>query len=392
MNSENLASAKIKSVANNISNYISTNVSKGNIVKYFLITLIIFLIVMIIVYIVNKLNYQSTKCSNLEILYERPANLKNVNLDDPEINDKCLYDFYIKTAYNACALGDFKNTYVNTCALKAVIKQGVRCLDFEIYDVNNTPVVSVSVNNDYNFKQSFNSVAFSEVLDVINNYAFSNATCPTFNDLLLLHLRIKTNNISTINLIADTILNKIGNKLLDKRYSYECEGDNLGKVPIKTLLTKNNTITPSIIIIVDKSNPNIENSKLDEYVNIASTSRFMRQLRDYDVKNTPNFEELKDYNKRNMTISFPDLTAQDNNVSFNSQKEYGIQLVGMCYQNYDPNLQFYENFFSSYRSAFVLKPEHLRYVEVTVPAPVPQNPKLSYATKDISADFYNFKI
>ena len=32
--------------------------------------------------------------------------------------------------------GSYKNDYVNLCALKSCIKQGARCLDFEIYSVN----------------------------------------------------------------------------------------------------------------------------------------------------------------------------------------------------------------------------------------------------------------
>ena len=42
--------------------------------------------------------------------------------------------------------------------------------------------------------------------------------------------------------------------------------------------------------------------------------------------------------------------------------------------------------------AFVLKPEALRYVIVTIDAPPPQNPDLSYATRTISSDYYSFEI
>ena len=46
-----------------------------------------------------------------------------------------LQDYYIKTAYNCCSGGSYKNDYVDTDILKSVLKQGVRCLDFEIYSV-----------------------------------------------------------------------------------------------------------------------------------------------------------------------------------------------------------------------------------------------------------------
>ena len=44
----------------------------------------------------------------------------------------------------------FKNTYVDTCALKEIIGQGVRALDFQIYSVDNLPVIAVSsIGCDY---------------------------------------------------------------------------------------------------------------------------------------------------------------------------------------------------------------------------------------------------
>ena len=40
--------------------------------------------------------------------------------------------------------------------------------------------------------------------------------------------------------------------------------------------------------------------------------------------------------------------------------------------------------------AFALKPQALRYVPVTIPDPTPQNPNYSYATRNVSSDYYNF--
>ena len=33
-----------------------------------------------------------------------------------------LYDYYIKTAYNCCSGGSYKNDYVNICNLKNILK------------------------------------------------------------------------------------------------------------------------------------------------------------------------------------------------------------------------------------------------------------------------------
>ena len=84
-------------------------------------------------------------------------------------------------------------------------------------------------------------------------------------------------------------------RLLDESYSYENGGKNLGADKIANFSKK-------VIIAVDKSNPIFVDTPLDEYVNIASNSVFMRALNNYDVKFTPDFSELIDFNKKNMTL------------------------------------------------------------------------------------------
>ena len=67
-------------------------------------------------------------------------------------------------------------------------------------------------------------------------------------------------------------------------------------------------------------------------------------------------------------------------------------MVGMCYQNYDSNLEYYETFFASAGYSFVLKPETLRYSLTTIAPPTAQNPDVSYADKTYQSDYYNFSI
>jgi len=69
--------------------------------------------------------------------------IRPINTGDPDCSGN-LYDYYIKTAYNACSGGNYKNDFVNVCNLINVLKQGVRCLDFEIYSIGNQPVVATS--------------------------------------------------------------------------------------------------------------------------------------------------------------------------------------------------------------------------------------------------------
>ena len=49
--------------------------------------------------------------------------------------------------------------------------------------------------------------------------------------------------------------------------------------------------------------------------------------------------------KKNMTLSMPDLSAYDTNPSAALNFGYGCQWVGMCFQNFDANMEFYSLFF-----------------------------------------------
>merc|ERR1711907_56946 len=90
---------------------------------------------------------------------------------------------------------------------------------------------------------------------------------------------------------------------------------------------------------------------------------------------------ITDYNKKNMSVVLPDTQANNYNPDFNISKEYGCQFIAMSYQNFDTNLEVYNEFFDSNRSAFVLKPQNLRYIPVTIEKPPPQNPELSYEAR-----------
>ena len=85
----------------------------------------------------------------------------------------CLLNYNIKTAYNCCAVNTFKNSWVSECALIHCIKVGARCLDFEIYSMNDSPVIGFSSReNNLNIKESFNKIDLHKAMNIINNKAF----------------------------------------------------------------------------------------------------------------------------------------------------------------------------------------------------------------------------
>lgn len=353
--------------------------------NFFLWGLIIIFIIAISAWIYTKTTLQNKNCITMDSLYTDFAKVYTINPAN-EVHTHNLRDYYIKTAYNACSAGQFKNDFVDICALKNCLRQGVRCIDLEIYSVDNKPVIATSSVDDYSVKETYNSIPFADALNVINNYAFSGGTSPNSGDPLILHLRIMSKNAPIYKTMADLFETTFQKRLLGPNYSYENHGKNIGEMPIKDLMGK-------VIIIVDKSNGMFESTELDEYVNIASNSVFMRALRySSGVKYTPDMSELTEFNKKCMSICLPDISEDNTNPSASLAIKCGCQMVAMCTQNFDANMEYYDMFFDEAGSAFVLKPAELRYIPVTIPAPTPPPASYSYKERPVSTNFYSFTI
>lgn len=365
-------------------NLINDKVIETNIVMLISYTIVIVIIISAILYGTTVIRKNNSNCNRLQNLYNQFPKLSSIDINNDYYSYN-LRDYYIKTAYNACCAGNFKNDYVNICALKNAIKQGARCLDFEIYSVNDKPVIAVSDSKDYFTKGTYNSIPFESAMDIIANYAFSNGTCPNFNDPLLLNFRIMSNNKKIYDSMAKILYSKLQNRMLDKQYSYEYEGKNLSSVPITTLAGK-------VIIIVDRKNSLYQETPLNEYINMASSSVFLRNYNFSQIKNIQDYNELIEYNKKNMTIITPDNTGNIQNPSSALGMTYGCQFIAMALQKKDNNLDYYNKLFEDQNSAFILKPENLRYIPVTIPVPPPPNPKYSYAKRSVKTDAYSFDI
>ena len=155
--------------------------------------------------------------------------------------------------------------------------------------------------------------------------------------------------------------------------------------PLKNFLNK-------VIIIVDKSNPLFEDTKLVEYVNLCSNSVFMRSLRYKDMAFTHDVNSVIEYNKKHMTIVLPNVSSKNNNPKPGLLMKMGAQCVGMSFQNFDSNLEYYDLYFSQAGYAFVLKPTRLRYIKETMDQPDPPPEEYSYKTRNIKSSYYDFNI
>ena len=160
-----------------------------------LIFIMAIIIIMLIRFFYNMSVLETTTCKTFGKMYGN-VNGKIQPMNDIDDFKYLLRDYYIKTAYNCCSTGDYKNGIVSTCALKDVLKQGARALDFEIYSIGNEPVVATSTDDDnYYVKETFNTVQFQEVMSILTSYAFSGGSVPNPSDPLIIHLRFKSTNI-----------------------------------------------------------------------------------------------------------------------------------------------------------------------------------------------------
>jgi hypothetical protein len=320
----------------------------------FIITVITLTIILIsILYYFYYSGLRSRHCKNMGSIYG-DLNGKIRSIDNSEQFNYSFKDYYIKTAYNCCSAGNYKNDYVDLCVMKNLLKQGVRGLDFEIFSIDDQPVIATSTSDSYCIKETFNYINFVDAINVIRDYAFSTSTAPNSSDPIIIHLRIKSTNQEMYKNFAK-LLKNYDSILLSKDYDSEFYGKNLGDVEIHKLMGK-------VVIIVDRSNISfLETPDFYKFINMTSNSRFMRALHYYDINYPASRNELINYNKKNMTIGMPDKGANPENPSSVVMREMGCQLLAMRYSKIDANIEENNMFFNDNGYAFVLKPESLRY-------------------------------
>lgn len=344
--------------------------------------LCIMIILCIIIYWASQ--YKKGGCSSVSL-----STLKGISNDSNFT--KALRDYHIKSSYNSCSTGDFQNDWVSLCALENVIKHGCRFLDFEIYFVDGKTVVATSNSNKVTEKGTYNSLPIDSVIKTIADKAISNSMytddCPNSNDPLFLHFRIKSNHIEVYDDIANAIVKYLDSKLLPNQYSYENKGKNLGAEPLQTF-------TGKVIIMVDKVESNhIRATKMEELTNIMGNSAFLHSLRYDDIVYTPDMDEMIYFNKKNMTIAYPNLSYDaKNSKNYDSTiiMKYGVQMPAMCFQFSGPLLDAYNEIFKN--AAFYLKKEELRYIPVEVKEAEPIDEKLTYGYNSYSTNYYNFDL
>ena len=224
--SSKLASATLAASA--LTSSIYAGIKSSDPLQVGLIIVLLLVLAVAIWYIIYKVNQKQNEIASTYVITNN--NLKTfggsvtVANSSVDVSTLPLRNFYIKTALNCCCLGEWKNNYVDVLPLKSALADGYRCLDFEIYSEDNKPVVAASTRGSYYYKETYNSIPFSDAMAAISQIAFSTTKAVNSTDPLFIHLRIKSNNPKIIPEIVSVINAQFGNKLLGPDYHYLFNG------------------------------------------------------------------------------------------------------------------------------------------------------------------------
>ena len=314
--------------------------------------------------------------------------LTSMNPEDSQSRFK-LRDYYIKSAYNAFNPEKFKNSTVSMNAGLYVLARGCRFIDFEVFSVDNQPVIASSSVNSFNYKETYNHIPVSEAFEVLGSYAFSGSKCPNPNDPFIIHMRIMSRNVTMYDNLAKIIAQSktMARNLLGAKYGREYHSKDLGDENVSALMGK-------VILMVDGANPVYRNTKLFELINMSSKSLFLSKYTFFGVKNVGDPQAFKDANKKNMCLVVPDKSGRPINDGHNGPFTWGCQIVAMCFQEEarEEKLKAYEDKFDSVGYAFILKPEDLRYVPITIAPPKPAPKEHSFENRPAEAPGVKFTL
>ena len=249
---------------------------------------------------------------------------------------------FIKTAYNCCCNGDFKNGYVDQCALTNCAKQGVRALDFTIYSLHGEPVIGTSTLLSKKYKESYNSLPFTETMTKVKQlFMFDTANCPNITDPLFLIFRIQSSNQKIYNKMAEVLQSVFG-------YG-NASGDKLFKSS-STIPPDDETIAAfkgKVTIIVDITGLNGYENSILSAITALNFGTMLNQI----YRETDAFDLLDsglDPNRANVNILYPDFNPKSNNYDFLTVGiKQRFQFIGLNFQMNDIYLTKYNEMFKS---------------------------------------------
>lgn len=258
--------------------------------------------------------------------------------------DRSLNQCFIKTAYNCCCTGNFTNDYVDLCALINCSKQGVRALDFQIFSLNNKPVISANIDNNPYFKELYNYLDFYQTMLEINKlFILSQIN----QEPLFLIFRICSNQLTIYDQMYHTLVEIFGEKSYNP-IIYENENFNYDQYD----RSGNNELFMNDII----NNMNNKVCIIVEYLNEDGYTNSLYQIASYAISTTDSLykKESDSINKNDIDISHNFINNNFINKSTSTNYDFvsfGIfnkcNFIGLNFQIEDSYLKLYNQIFTS---------------------------------------------
>jgi hypothetical protein len=272
--------------------------------------------------------------NNCEIL-QKNSTLTMLPLDTAEIKNLALKNAFVKTAYNCCCTGDFKNDYVDKCALLNCAKHGVRALDFTIYSLHGKPVISASTLRSTKYKEMYNSLPFSKTMTYVKQlFLYDSANCPNIKDPLFLIFRIQSDKPEIYNDMASSLQEVFGYGNSTKNLLFPPED-----LENKTI----GSMMGQVVIFIDSIGAKVQSSLTTISFPLGNLSnKIYRESEAYDT-----LVSGQKPNKEHINILFPDYQTKNNNYDYDTVGiQQGFQFIGLNFQLDDVYLDLYNKKFN----------------------------------------------
>jgi hypothetical protein len=352
---ESIESEKKEPSAKQVMTRIYTTVKDAGILMTTL-GIITILLIALLSWIFHKIGLQKESCQKLDVAYPEAQNSTYFNgINSIKSEAQALFDnsnstlinYFVKSSYNSCCGDEYKNNFVDLCALKKCIFNGFRFLDFEIYSYNNDPIVASSTANNNFIKETYNALLLSEVLNTITENAFDADATKTncHNDPLILNFRVMSTNVTMLEKMSDLLEEYL---VIRSNFNYSL----LTSKEADVLNTRMKALYKTIIIIcdfnpdtgiLDKYPTNSKLTKLKNYINLKAKGNYCNIYRVRDVDTKKGTPQFLDETKQKFTIVLPNL--ENSKINFYSLTSFqnGCQAICMKNQNNDTNLTGYNN-------------------------------------------------
>ena len=308
-----------------------------------ILVLIIIIIFSYLLFKLIKTRREITQKSHIENFTPNSIDVQATNNKSLLLREYCIKSS-INSAYNSSKYAiDCDNTNPNNI-LTTILKRGVRFLDFEIYSLDEKPIVGYSTFDSENTQNEATNTTNDTFIYLDKVFETILKDKPLITDPLFIQLRIKTEKTKLYEIINEYILNGFKGSL----YTGKITGD-----------TRLSDIDNKIIIVVDdkRSNKSYKNSRLQTsgLVNLETSNGITvfstTQLIDSDNKriniNTDGVSITTNEKTPVWTLSYPDVMDTKNPDIYTLMNKQCPNIIQCRFDKDDNNLALYESLFKT---------------------------------------------